>query len=216
MRVFRLIVVLATVLAVAAIGVTTASASILPGVKGTKITGKSGKATLQVKEGTKGEKPGPSITCEKSTTASGEVLSTTEALAVITFENCTTLGLATNSLGDPVKTILAHVEVTDCPDTPTGRALEFKLLPLHLEVPSTKLLLLVEGSVLGLITPVGKKATTFTLTIEQKEGKQAVEKCEGGTAKTLTTSIDGSAAIQSGQEAKEGTLTFAAEEEFMA
>jgi len=60
MRIFKLIGVLVCALAVSAIAVTTASASTLPGTKGTTITGGSEKATLQVKGGA-------SITCPKST-----------------------------------------------------------------------------------------------------------------------------------------------------
>jgi hypothetical protein len=198
MRTFKLIGVLAMMLALSAIAVASASASILPGKAGTTLTGTSGKATLQVKGGA-------AINCQSST-SKGEILSTTK---------CTAAGLAVESAGDASGTILAHVEVTDCAIT-GGRALSFKLLPLTLEVPSTKLTLLVEGSVLGQVAPVGKKAKSFTLTIAQKEGVQAIEKCEGGSALSLKTSTDGSAFVQSGQEAAEGKVEFGAEEEFMA
>jgi hypothetical protein len=208
MRTFKLIGVLAMMLALSAIAVASASASILPGKAGTTLTGTSGKATLQVKGGA-------AINCQSST-SKGEILSTTESLAIINFgTKCTAAGLAVESAGDASGTILAHVEVTDCAIT-GGRALSFKLLPLTLEVPSTKLTLLVEGSVLGQVAPVGKKAKSFTLTIAQKEGVQAIEKCEGGSALSLKTSTDGSAFVQSGQEAAEGKVEFGAEEEFMA
>jgi hypothetical protein len=204
MRIFKLIAVLACAIAVSAIAVTTASASTLPGKAGTTITGSSEKATLQVKGGA-------SITCPKST-ATGEVLSTSEALAIINFgTGCTTAGLPVNSLGDSSGTILVHVEVKECASN--AAILELKVLPLHLEVPSTKLLLSIEGTALGTVETEVKK-TTFPLTLTQKEGKNTEEKC-GKETLILSTSTDGGAFVQSGEEAKNGSLTFGEAQTFM-
>jgi hypothetical protein len=204
MRIFKLIAVLACAIAVSAIAVTTASAATLPGTAGTTITGGSEKATLQVKGGA-------SITCPKST-ASGEVLSTTSALVVVNFgTGCTTAGLPVNSLGDSSGTILVHVEVAACPSS--AGILELKVLPLHLEVPSTKLLLTIEGVALGTVA-TNVSQTTFALGLTQKEGKNTEEKC-GKETLILSTSTDGGAFVQSGEEAKNGTLTFSAAQEFM-
>jgi hypothetical protein len=204
MRIFKLIGVLVCALAISAIAVATASASVLPGAAKTSIAGGSEKATLQVKGGA-------SITCPKST-ASGEVISTSESLVIIDFgPKCTTAGLPVNSLGDEPGIILVHVEVLECASNPG--ILKLKVLPLHLEVPSTKLLLLIEGTALGEV-PANVKQSTFALTVAQKEGKNTIETC-GKEKLVLETSTDGGAFVQSGEEAKNASLTFGAEEEFM-
>ncbi len=203
MRIFKLIGVLVCALAVSAIAVITASASTLPGVAKTSITGSSEKATLQVKGGA-------SITCPKST-LTGEVLSTSESLAVIAYSGCTTAGLPFNSLGDASGVILVHVEIKECPSN--AAILELKALPIHLEVPATKLLLAIEGTALATVQ-ANVKQPTYPLTITQKEGKQTVETCSKEKL-ILSTSTDGGAFIQSGLETKNASLTFGADEEFM-
>jgi hypothetical protein len=215
MRVMKMIGALLLVVAFAAIGTATASAAetlwkMLPGTKGTTFTGKSGKATLQIKGS-------GSITCPSSSTTNGELTEEqTLALATIEFIKCTIGGLPINSLGDGSGIILVHLEIHDCTISAGKAGILIKILPLHLEIPSTKLLLSVEGSLITELTPNKTKSKTFSLIVEQKEGKQAIEKCEGGSALTLTTSLDGGAFIQSAEEAKEGTLTFASEQEAMA
>jgi hypothetical protein len=208
MRSFKILSALFAVLAFSAIAVASASAAEtlwqwLPGAEKTAFTGKSAKAVLQVKGGA-------SITCPESTTTSGEI--TTEktlGLAIINFgKTCTTGGLAVESLGDVSGTILAHVEIHNCTISAGKPGLLIKVLPLHLEVPSTKLLLAIEGEIIAEITPNKTSTKEYTLVVEQKEGKQAIEKCEGGEAHTLSTSTDGGAFVQSGQEAKEGKITF--------
>lgn len=203
MRTLRLIAVLACALAVGAIAVTTATASILPGTAGTTIKGKSEKATLQVKGGA-------SITCTKST-LSGEVLSTAEGSVIVDFSSCTTAGLPFNSLGDTGGTWLVHAVVKECPSDPS--IVTLKLLPLHLEVPATKLLIMIEGAVLGTVEQ-SIKQVTYPLTITQKEGKNTVEVCKKEKL-VLSTSTDGGAFVQSGLETNNASLTFGEEEEFM-
>jgi len=104
-----------------------------------------------------------------------------------------------------------HVEVKECPSN--AAILELKVLPLHLEVPSTKLLLTIEGTALGTVETKVKK-TEFPLTVTQKEGKNTEEKC-GTETLILLTSTDGGAFVQSGEEAKNAKLTFGAAQEFM-
>jgi hypothetical protein len=193
----------------------TASAALpefLPGTAGTKATAKSGKATLAIKGGS-------TITCKASevTKGNGELLGTKTALAVIDFTGCTAFGLPANSLGDLKEVILAHVELTLCYiKKATHVGVIFETLPVHIEIPSTKLLVTVTGSFVGLIEPINKKTATYTLNIAQAGGVQGIEKCEGGAARTLLSSVDGGANTQSGEEAKEGTLTFEVEQELMA
>ncbi len=148
---------------------------------------------------------------------SGEILSTSEALAVITFgENvkgkmCTTAGLPVNSLGDAAGVILMHVEIREC--LSSASTLELKLLPVHLEVPSTKLLLVMEGTALGTVTS-GVKQSTFALTVSQSGGKNSIETC-GKEKLILETSTDGGAFVQTGAEFLSASLTFGAPQEFM-
>jgi hypothetical protein len=205
MRILKFIGVVAMLAAFSAISVGTASASLLPGTKGTTVTGSSKKATLQVKGGA-------AITCKESKTEKGEVLSTLESLAIINFgNNCTAGGLPVKSTGDASGTILVHVEVTDCP---TGLVI-IAILPLTLEVPSTKLTLEIRGSVIAPVTPFGTKSKSFTLTLKQAGGVNAVTECENKEKHILETSTDKGAFIQSGQEAEEAKLEFGAEETFM-
>jgi hypothetical protein len=216
MRIFKLIGVAALMAALTAIMATSASASILPGTAGVKITGSSGKATLQVKGGA-------SITC-KTSSSTGEVKSSEESLVLITFNECTTGGLPVNSVGDAAKTILVHVEAGTCHDAAGNQYILFLLLPLKLEVPSVKgLTLEITGDVNGKVTPAAKKAKEFTVEFKQKEGVQEVgpTECENSkkekfTKHFLLTSTNGGTAVQSGQEALEGKLTFSAEQEFMS
>lgn len=203
MRIFKLIGVLVCALAVSAVAVSTASANIKPG-SGT-FTGKSGKATLQVKGGA-------SITCPKST-ASGEITSETSGKGTITFGgSCTTAGLPVNSLGDAGGTILTPVAISACEKSPEILLLKLES-PLHLEVPSTKLLLVIEGGAYAEVSPINANQTEFKLIVTQAGGKNAIETCNKAK-NILTTSTDGGEFIQSGEEAKEATLTFAAAHEF--
>jgi hypothetical protein len=77
---------------------------------------------------------------------------------------------------------------------------------------------LVRGSLVTLISPNKTKAKNFTLTVEQKEGKQSIEKCEGASKDLLESSLDGGVTfLESGEEAKEGTVEFeTVEQEAMA
>ncbi len=204
MRTYKLYLVLACALVLAVIAVATASASTLPGVAKTSIAGESEKATLQVKGGA-------SFTCPKST-LTGEVLSTAESSATINFgPKCTTAGLPLNSLGDAAGTILVPVEIKEC--AANASILKLVVLPLHLEAPSTKLLLTLQGTLLVEVT-ASVKQKNFALRVDQKEGKNAIETC-GKEKLILEFSTDGGAFVQSGEEAKNASLQFGTEEEFM-
>lgn len=181
----------------------------LPGATGTKFTGKSAKVSLQIKgSGT--------VTC-KETFSNGELTGEqTLGLATIDFgNNCTAGGLPANSLGDASGTILVHAEIHNCRITANNHGVLFKFLPLHIEVPSTKLLILVEGSYIAETAFLNIKLGTHPLLVEQKEGKQAIENCEGGPkgGYTLTTSLDGGEPKQTAIEAKEGTITWTSSEQ---
>ncbi len=213
MRAFKLISALVMVLALTAIAASTASAAetlweILPGLENETFTAKSGKATLQQKESA-------AITCQESSIllVDGVIVGTTKtlALAIIHFgTKCTTGGLATLSLGDPAGFILVHVEIHTCIITtsPLVGGLLIKVLPLHLEVPSLKLLIEVTGSFVAPLTPNNEKTKKYKLDAKQKAGEQSTELCLGGAKETLLSSDDGKAPVQSGQEAENAELNF--------
>jgi hypothetical protein len=202
MRTFKLISGVILVLAFCAFSVASASAEEvlwrwLPGPAKETLKGTSKEAKLQEsKEGTKG---GAAITCKKS-----EILLTDElpegqggtvhsellekearlALAIIKFTECTvTGGLGIESLGDPTGTILTHLEIHNCLIKKGEQGLLIKPLPVHLEVLAVGLLISVEGDFVAGISK--KAANEFELKAKQTEGKQAIEKCEGGKAETL-------------------------------
>jgi hypothetical protein len=206
----------ATIAALACTTVVTSSASAtetlwlwLPGASGTPFIGESAKATLQIKGN-------GSVTCPNST-AVGELLSE-QTLASATLHlgtkgACTLSGLPVNSLGDSSGHVLVHVDIHNCRISTNHLGLLFKISPLHIEVPSTKLLLTIEGSYIAETSLLNIKLETHKLTLEQKEGKQTIEKCEGGSADTLSTSIDGGAFLQTGIEAKEDKIRWTTTEQ---
>jgi hypothetical protein len=216
MRGIKLVSAVVMALAITAVVSATAFAAnpeFLPGTAGAKFTGKSGKATLAIKGGS-------TITCKESVVekGNGELLGPKTALAIIDFKGCTAFGLPANSLGDLKEIILAHVETELCYINKATKhvGIIFTTLPVHIEIPSVGLLVSVTGSFVGLLEPVNIKQTGYTLNIAQAAGVQAIEKCEGGAARTLLSSVDGGANTQSGEEAEKGTLTFEAAQELMA
>ncbi len=219
MRLLKIVGALAAILAFTAIASGTAFAEVefLPGAKGTTFTGVSKEAKLKSAAGT--------IVCTKSTVTKGELLSSTEALIVIKFENCTIAGLEARGLEDAEKSknITTHVEAKSCTvsTSPLVGAVLLKPLPVHIEVPAAKLLLLVEGTVIGLLTPVNTKGTTtFNLLLNEKEGKQEDRTCKDKvTGAALTENLivkdDGKETGEGVEIVKEGTLTFTVGQEFM-
>jgi hypothetical protein len=209
MRVLKLGGALVVALALGMVTVAVASAEEtlwlwLPGAAGTKFTEKSGKTTLQVKGG-------PSITCASDETLANEgelTESQTLLLRVRHLLKCTEAGLPVNSLGDAGGTILIHMEIHDCMIGPNDPGLLIKVLQVHLEVPSTKLLEEIEDEYITLILPRKEASKTFTLTTTEKEGKQSIEKCEGGTAHSLKASVDSGELAPAGFEELEDKMEF--------
>ncbi len=213
MRVFRLISALLVVLALTAIAASTASAAetlweILPGNEGETFTAKSGTAILQ-------EKGGLAIKCQESSIllADSSIVGTTKTLllAILHFgSKCTAAGLGFNSLGDPAGFVLAHVEIHTCiiSTSPLVGGLLIKVLPLHLEVPSVKLLIEVTGSLVVPITPNETETKNYKLDIKQAAGVQSTKLCLGGAEETLLSADDAKGPIQAGLEAASAELSF--------
>jgi len=187
----------------------------LPGAAGTVWTGATtGKLVLQLKGG-------GAFECEKAT-ATGELLSKTNGLGLFTISNCTAFGLAALSLGDPAKTILVHVELLNCfiTTSPLVGAILIKTLLVHVEIPTTGLLiLLLESSFVAKISPKNTRTKNYTFTILQTAGVQEVKGClnEAGTetlTESLLTEVDAKGGpLVSGVNAVGMSLTFTAVEQ---
>jgi hypothetical protein len=230
MRTFKLIGALIVVLAFSAVAVATASAAEtlwtwLPGSAGETFKGTSGEAVLSAKD----EGKTLTVKCKKSTlllsdTVEGKEVHSellkegsiegkdaTLALMIIHFEGCLALGLAANSPGDTKEIILVHVEEHNCMIEPKDFGVLLKILPLHIEIPSLKgVLILVEGSVIGLLEgKEGEKLLTFKLNLKTNAAKeQEFLKCSGGEKDELKASLDGVKFEPATEEAKTGTLEF--------
>ncbi len=213
MRAFKLISALIVVLAFAAIAASTASAVetswlLLPGLEGETFTAKSGKALLQ-------EKGGLAIACQESSVSlvDGKIIGGTHTLILISIHfgnKCTASGLAVNSLGDSAGFILVEVDIHTCiiSTSPLVGGLLIKVNPLHLEVPSLKLLIEITGSFVAPITPNETKTKKYKLDVKQTAGVQEIHLCLGGAEETLLSSDDGKAPVQSGLEATNFELNF--------
>jgi len=219
MRTFKLIGALIAVLAFTVLGVANASAAeklwkFLPGSVGETGTGGSGTATLT--------SAGLTIICKKSTiTLSNLTLieegdaenkkDATLALGIIDFDECTTGGLAVNSVGDTSGLILVHVEIHTCLIAANDFGLLIKLLQVHLVVPAVeKLLILIRGAVIGLFEgKEGTKAKTFGLKVATNAAKeQEITKCEGGEVNKLEAAFEAEKFNAAVENAEKGTLTF--------
>jgi hypothetical protein len=167
----------------------------------------------EAKEGTKG---GSAVKCTKSEIlltdsalkVSSELLENEAklALAILHLTGCKAFGLASNSLGDAKETILVHLEIHNCLIKAGDPGFLIKVLPVHVEAPATKLLITLEGAFIALIKEAA--ANKFELNIKQTEGKQEIEKCEGGTAQSLTTKTDAEPTRNAGLEMKETFMEF--------
>ncbi len=211
-RLIRAVVVIAGISAFLASTAAAALPELLPGKAGEAVTEKGGKATIEVKGGSK-------ITCESTEIekGQGEVLTTTTLLfRTVHFLKCLTSGLAINSAGDASGVILIHTEIVLGRRPGTLRPIiRFRGLPTKLEIPSTKLTLLIEGNVFAEVLPEKTKTKEFKLTMKEKEGVEEISEFEGGPKEIMTTSIDAGEAVQTGVELTEAALTFEKEAEIM-
>ncbi|HEV7529016.1 MAG TPA: hypothetical protein VGO29_08980 [Solirubrobacteraceae bacterium] len=219
MRIYKLVSTLVLALAFGAIAVATASAAEtlwrwLPGSAKETFTGTIETIVItEAKEGTKG---GSSVKCAKAEIlltdatlkVSSELLENEAklALAVLHLTNCKSFGLASNSLGDAKEIVLMHLEIHNCLIKSGDPGLLIKILPVHIEAPATKLLVTLEGSFIGLIKEVA--FNKYELNIKQKEGSQEIQKCEGGSADSLTSKIDAEPTRNAGIEAFDFLLEF--------
>ncbi len=147
--------------------------------KGTH-TSKSGKTAFQVQGGAK-------IECASSTD-SGSITGIKTFKLTIDYAGCKTSGLDVNSPGDAkgviLLTLVGVLGYTN-KSLKTVGAIDELSAEVELEVPAVKKTMRVKGSAIGEVSPVNVKQTSSKLTLTQKEGKQGIEKLEGGAAQTL-------------------------------
>jgi hypothetical protein len=174
---------IAATAALTAIAATTATAALpefSPGATGETFTGTSSTGTLETSK--KG-----SLECAADK-IKGTLLSKTEALITIDFESCEIFGLVgARSLGDKEGVILVGFKAKLCYINKSTKdvGLLGSILPIHTEIPSAAVLLIMLGSVIGLITPVNTKTKEFEIKYEQEKSGQKIKKCEGGPENLL-------------------------------
>jgi hypothetical protein len=184
------------VLLVLSAGLTASASAALPEFVGpfpTTFTSKSGKTTLEtVKKAV--------ITCV-SDKGSGEVTGPKTGTMKITFTGCefVTIGLACNTVGvPPGEIVTAPLVMTfgyiNGPNKEVGIDLSTATGGPLMEFSCGGLRVIVDGSVIGKITPVNKVVTPpnhYILKFTQAGGKQKPAKFEGGPTDVLSTSFGG-------------------------
>jgi hypothetical protein len=177
-------------------GLTASASAALPEFTGpfpTPFTSKSGKTTLEtVKKAT--------ITC-LADKGSGEVTGPKTGTTKITFTGCefVTIGLACNTPGvPPGEIVTAPLVMTlgyiNGPKKEAGIDLSTATGGPLMEFTCGGLRVVVDGSVIGKITPVNKVVkppSHFTIKFTQAGGKQKPAKFEGGPTDVLSTSFGG-------------------------
>jgi len=176
---------IAAVAALTAVAASMASAAPEFSKEKVKFTSFSGPGTLAVVGGGK-------IECKKDKD-SGEITSKTKITDTIDFEECKAEGIVgAHSLGDPEGTILTTTTGTLCLIKagevgvllePTGQ--------VHIEIPKVATLLLIKGTVTGVITPISKESLRFELALKVAEKKQVPEECESKKDELLTSTNGG-------------------------
>jgi hypothetical protein len=177
-------------------GVTASASATLPEFVGPSpipFTSKSGITTLEtVKKAT--------ITC-KSDKGSGEVTGPKSGTIKITFAGCefVTIGVVCNSTGvPPGEIVTARLVMTlgyiNGPKKEVGVDLSTATGGPLMEFSCGGLRVIVDGSVIGKITPVNKTVAPpshFALRFTQAGGKQKPTKFEAGPTDVLSTSFGG-------------------------
>ncbi len=183
MRIRTLGLALVAVFAMGAFASVAASATTLPELvnskkeplaKGTRITSRSGKTTLETKSGEK-------ITCEKDKNT-GEVTGEKTDKSEITFEGCTAFGLPCDTSG---KVIVIHVTsklaYINEKEKKVGLVLALETEPTITCGGIEKLK--VRGDTICPLTPVNTLTKVFTLTCKGTKGVQEPTEYEEGGKK---------------------------------
>jgi hypothetical protein len=187
------IIISATITALAALSAitTTIATAALPEFSADKTfpikyTATSGSGTLSIAGNP------IQITCEDDLVTKGEITNATGAgTFTIAFLKCTALGIfGAHSLGDAEGTILVTAKTSGlCYINKAEKRVGIVITQTgktHIEVAGK--LTVLEGSLIGELTPVNKLTLEPILSLKATEaGKQEVLKCEGGTELHLTS-----------------------------
>jgi len=121
------------------------------------------------------------VTC-KLAAGTGTLASDKHGTVTVAFEKCKAIGFAINSLGDKKETILvasALVLVCLLAGGGFGLFLELPAVGVHMEVPFSGLLVLMTGSVIGVL--LGANVQTYgTDFLVNAMNEQAVKECKEG------------------------------------
>jgi hypothetical protein len=154
----------------------------------------------------------------------------THFTGTLDFTGCKSAGFPANTLGDPTETILLEVLYLLClfgegTKLDWGVLVEPKNAPVHIEVPSLKILLLVKGAIIGeLLTKLAgvllegqPKGTAFGV-VFLKEDTTTRTKCSlkglGPWTSTYEAGLDTKADVDAWRVG-EADITFEKEVEFM-
>jgi hypothetical protein len=153
-----------------------------------KFTSFSGPGTLAIAGGN-------TIECAKDKD-SGEIVGAKEVSVTVDFETCKIFGLVgAHSLGDPEGTILVAAKGELCYIDESTKEVGLRITPtgeLHVEAPSAASLAEIEGSVIGVLSPVNTSALEFMLSLKQtKAGEQAQLECGGVKSKLEASENEG-------------------------
>lgn len=190
--------IVAAVLATSVVGVAGASAALPEFSTSGTFTGTSGAGKLETVGGS-------TVTCKKDK-SSGSFSGKTVSNVKVTFEECeTTLfgffpvsctNIVTKTLSGELGYINKSTKTVGLDLKPASGS----------ELANTEcggVTIVVDGSVIGQITPTKTKTTKYTLTYTQSEGKQTIQKFEGGPTDTLSASVGGGAFEEAGEETTE-------------
>jgi hypothetical protein len=183
-----------------------------PAKEKNKGTISGGKSTLGNAKGT--------IICQHLDASPIEFANDKHGTATLKWKECTTAGLAANSLGDEKGIILAKVLLLVC--LINSAKLEFGVAAepdetIHLEAAAAGVLAEVKGLVIGTLS--GAKGKEFTSEfLAPKVGEQTVKECtdaEGKKVHSLLEALNHEAFATASEEVKGGKIVFEKEVELM-
>jgi hypothetical protein len=185
-----------------AAGITAAGASAvetlwkwLPGLEKTPFAIETGAVTIETTNKDK-------LKCEKTTTTVGELTKeATLAKATVKLEKCTFNGEEVENEGSAEAGIVTLMfEFHNCLIAANDAGILVKLTK-ETKLATAEDKLTLRGAFVILASPNKVLKKTFTLLIQQKEGKQTIKKCEGGAELTLETKINAGMFLATGMEA---------------
>jgi hypothetical protein len=180
--------VLMAVFMLSAVAAEAASAETLPEfTKELEFEGTTGKGELGL--------TGANVKCESSNILGHKPENKKLGLMFMHFKGCSLGGKECHSLGDEANITLLHIvwHLVRLLKSPNEHAAIWLLvLNTHVECTFLKTLVLLQGSLLGLIEPVNTKTAKYTINLNVKEGKQEFTKFVDDAGKEVEAKLEGS------------------------